>query len=228
MQTYCQPVFVAPFGHVTSIYVVGFHVRLTFAHIWGVIEYALWRGRAPFPLSGSGPKVMTLLVVFGMSAERSWMCVIKSCVQVRRGNSSRSNLRTKGSSCFPVRCSPTPWSGPSGRYPWVAKVRSAICSHPSRMWITVARGESCNRAKKSLALVMGRPCSQVISCMLPRRPSPRIASVFDARSPIPVVVHGTCSFLNVGARSHRILMSSCACVLLCMAPYPTYILCNFA
>jgi len=31
MKTYCQPVFVAPFGHVTSIYVVGFHVDFTFA-----------------------------------------------------------------------------------------------------------------------------------------------------------------------------------------------------
>ena len=30
MKTYCQPVFVAPFGHVTSIYLVRFHVRLTF------------------------------------------------------------------------------------------------------------------------------------------------------------------------------------------------------
>jgi len=49
-----------------------------------------------------------------------------------------------------------------------------------------------------------------------------------ARSPIPVVVPGMCSFFDVGARSHRMLMSSCACVLLCMAPYPTYILCNFA
>jgi len=29
MKTYCQPVFVAPFGHVTSIYVVGFHVDFT-------------------------------------------------------------------------------------------------------------------------------------------------------------------------------------------------------
>jgi len=147
---------------------------------------------------------------------------------VRRGNSSRSNIRTKGSSYFPVWCSLNPWGGPSERYPWVAKVRSAICSHPSRMWITVARGESCNRAKKSLALVMGRPCSQVISCMLSRRLSPRIASVFAAHSPVPVVVFGICSFFHVGARSHRMLMSSCACVLLCMAPYPTYILCNFA
>jgi len=25
MKTYCQTVFVAPFGHVTSIYLVGFH-----------------------------------------------------------------------------------------------------------------------------------------------------------------------------------------------------------
>ena len=33
MKTYCQPVFVASFGHVTSIYVVGFHVDFTFAHI---------------------------------------------------------------------------------------------------------------------------------------------------------------------------------------------------
>ena len=33
MKTYCQPVFVAPFGHVTSISVVGFHVGFTFAHI---------------------------------------------------------------------------------------------------------------------------------------------------------------------------------------------------
>jgi len=33
MKTYCQPVFVVPFGHVTSIYLVWFHVRLTFAHL---------------------------------------------------------------------------------------------------------------------------------------------------------------------------------------------------
>jgi len=39
MQTYCQPVFVAPFCNVTSISVVGFHVEVAFAHIppteWG-------------------------------------------------------------------------------------------------------------------------------------------------------------------------------------------------
>ena len=37
MKTYCQPVFVSPFGHVNqrrrSISVVGFHVGFTFAHI---------------------------------------------------------------------------------------------------------------------------------------------------------------------------------------------------
>ena len=33
MKTYCQPVFVAPFGNVTSISVVGFHVEVAFAHI---------------------------------------------------------------------------------------------------------------------------------------------------------------------------------------------------
>ena len=33
MKTYCQPVFVAPFGNVTSISVVGFHVEVVFAHI---------------------------------------------------------------------------------------------------------------------------------------------------------------------------------------------------
>ena len=33
MKKYCQPVFVVPFGHVTSISVVGFHVEVTFAHI---------------------------------------------------------------------------------------------------------------------------------------------------------------------------------------------------
>ena len=84
------------------------------------------------------------------------------------------------------------------------------------------------RAKKSFAPVVGRPCSQVTNCMLSRRPKPLIASVFAARSPISVVVFGICSFLNVGTRSHRMLMSLCACVLFCMAPYPTYILCNFA
>jgi len=72
----------------------------------------------------------------------------------------------------------------------VTRLRSAICSHPSRMWITVARGESCIKVKKSLAPVTGRPCSQVTSCMLSRRPSPRIASVSAARSPSSVVVSG--------------------------------------
>ena len=33
MKTYCQLVFVAPFGHVMSISVFGFHVGFTFAHI---------------------------------------------------------------------------------------------------------------------------------------------------------------------------------------------------
>jgi len=109
----------------------------------------------------------------------------------------------------------------------VTKLRSAICSHPSRMWSTVARGESCIKVKNSFAPVMGRPCSQMTSCILSRKASPRIASVFAARSPIPVVVPGICSFRRVGAMSHRILTSSCACVLLCMAPYSTYILCSF-
>ena len=93
----------------------------------------------------------------------------------------------------------------------MARMRSAICSHPSRMWITVARGESLIRAKKSFALVVGKPWSQVTSCMLSRRPSPRIASVFAARSPISVVVSSICSFFSVGTRSHRRLMTSCAC-----------------
>jgi len=137
---------------------------------------------------------------------------------VRRGNNSRSNTRTKGSSCFPIGCPPNSGSDLSGRCPWVAKMRSAICSHPSRMWITVARGESCIKVRNSFAPVMGRPCSQVISFILSRRLSPRIASVFAARSPIPLVVPGRCSFFKVGARSHRMLMSSCACVLICMAP----------
>jgi len=33
MKTYCEPVFVAPFGNVTTISVVGFHVEVAFAHI---------------------------------------------------------------------------------------------------------------------------------------------------------------------------------------------------
>ena len=102
----------------------------------------------------------------------------------------------------------------------MARMRSAICSHPSRMWITVARGESMIRAKKSFAPVVGSPWSQVTSCILSHRLSPRIAKVFVVRSPISVVVSGVCSFFSVGTRSHRRLMSSCACDLFCMAPYP--------
>ena len=74
--------------------------------------------------------------------------------------------------------------------------------------MTVARGESLIRAKKSFAPVVGKPWSQVTSCMLSRRPSPRIANVFAARSPISVVVSGICSFFSVGTRSHRRLISS--------------------
>jgi len=46
MKTYCQPVFVAPFGHVTSIYVVGFHVDFTFAHIPPSHIFVTFRGDA--------------------------------------------------------------------------------------------------------------------------------------------------------------------------------------
>jgi len=99
----------------------------------------------------------------------------------------------------------------------VTKLRSAICLHPSKMWSTVARGESRIKVKNSFAPVIGRPCSQVTSCMLSRKASPRIASDFAVRSPISFMVPG-CSFCRVGTRSHRMLTSSCACVLLCMAP----------
>jgi len=83
------------------------------------------------------------------------------------------------------------------------------------------------RAKKSFAPVVGSPWSQVTSCILSRKPSPRIASVFAVRSPTSVDVSGICSFFSVGTRSHRRLMNSCACDLLCMAPLLTYVLCNF-
>ena len=115
-----------------------------------------------------------------------------------------------------------------GRFPCVARLKSAICSHPSKIWITVALGESLIRARKSLAPVVGRPWSQVTSCKLSRRPSPRIANVFAACSPISVVVLGICSFLSVGTRSHKRLMSLRACDFLFMAPELTYMLCNLA
>jgi len=96
----------------------------------------------------------------------------------------------------------------------------------SRMWITVARGESLIKVRNPFAPVMGRPCNHVTSCMLSLKASPRIASDFAARSPISVVVSGICSFLRVGVRSHRVFISSCACVLVFMAPCPTQILCS--
>ena len=68
----------------------------------------------------------------------------------------------------------------------MTKLRSAICLHPSRMWSTVARGESCIKVKNSFAPVIGRSCSQVTSCMLSRKASPRIASDFAARTQFPL------------------------------------------
>jgi len=139
-------------------------------------------------------------VYLGMSPSHSWMCFVKLCMWVSRGNNSRSNIRMKGSSCSLIGCPPGPWNGLSERYPCVAKLRSAICSHPSMIWITVARGESYIKARKSFALVVSKPCSQVTNCMLSRRPSARIANVFAAGNPISVVVSGICSFSSVGTR----------------------------
>ena len=85
----------------------------------------------------------------------------------------------------------------------MTKLRSAICSPPSKIWSTVARGESRIKVKNSFAPVMGRPCSQATSCMLSRKASPRIASDFAVRSAISVVVPGMCTFCRVGTRSHR-------------------------
>jgi len=93
--------------------------------------------------------------------------------------------------------------------------------------MTVARGESRIKDRKSLAPVVGKPCNQVTSWILSRSPNPRIANVFAARSPISAVAFGRCNFFKVGTKSHRILTRSCACVLLCRTLLPTYTLCNF-